>query len=166
MPAAKEQTRQMEQLYRQTYPSLLIYAQSALRNDHLAEEAVQDTFRIACGKQNAVFQSGNPAGWLMNTLKYVIQNMKRSRARLNRLVVQAMTLSEDLAVSQPQDHDLEADLQRVLSPQDYQMLVLTALHGYTMKDLAVEFDLSVEACKKRLQRAKKKLQEQWEESAR
>ena len=166
MPATKEQTRQMEQLYRQTYPSLLIYAQSALRNDHLAEEAVQDTFRIACGKQNAVFQSGNPAGWLMNTLKYVIQNMKRSRARLNRLVVQAMTLSEDLAVSQPQDHDLEADLQRVLSPQDYQMLVLTALHGYTMKDLAVEFDLSVEACKKRLQRAKKKLQEQWEESAR
>lgn len=163
MPATGEQNQRLEQLYRETYLPLFIYARNALQDEHLAEEAVQDTFRIACGKQSAVFQSGNPAGWLMNTLKYVIQNMQRSRARLNRLVVQVMTLNEDLAVSQPQDHDLETDLQRLLSRQDYQMLILTALHGYTMKDLAVEFDLSVEACKKRLQRAKKKLQDQWKE---
>ena len=43
------------------------------------------------------------------------------------------------------------------------MLLLSALYGYTMKDLAVEFGLSVEACKKRLQRAKKNLQKQWNE---
>lgn len=45
-----EQAQRIEQLYRELYLPLCIYANSALQSRPLAEEAVQDTFRIACTK--------------------------------------------------------------------------------------------------------------------
>ena len=81
-----------------------------------------------------------------------------------KLVAQSLTL-DDIVVLEQESNDLEYIAQDALSPEDYQMLKLSALHGYTMKELAVEFGLSMEACKKRVQRAKKKLQKILNESS-
>lgn len=40
----------IEKLYLQMYTRLFAYARSSLPNDALAEEAVQETFVIACQK--------------------------------------------------------------------------------------------------------------------
>lgn len=89
-----EQERKIEKLYREMYSLLYIYAENALANKHLAEEAVQDTFRIACAKAEAVLGSPNPKGWLVNTLKYVILNIRRTQAKLNAIVVSALSVED------------------------------------------------------------------------
>lgn len=45
-----ENNRIIEELYIDLYPKLLRYATNSLGDLHLAEEAVQETFRIACAK--------------------------------------------------------------------------------------------------------------------
>ena len=45
-----EQRDAIEALYRSMFDSLYYYALNALEDRSLAEEAVQDTFRIACAK--------------------------------------------------------------------------------------------------------------------
>ncbi len=87
MGLSDTQRQAIEKLYMDMYYSLSAYAQSALNDRSLAEEAVQDTFRIACAKADKFLSSPNPKGWLLNTLKYVIKNSIRSRAVLNRIVV-------------------------------------------------------------------------------
>ena len=73
-----EEARQREllkTLYLEHYHTLFLYARAVLQDPDLAEEAVQDTFCIACGKQARVAASENPAGWLVQTLKNVLRNM-------------------------------------------------------------------------------------------
>lgn len=135
-----EQERKIEKLYREMYSLLYIYAENALANKHLAEEAVQDTFRIACAKAEAVLGSPNPKGWLVNTLKYVILNIRRTQAKLNATEIEFMAMYTGL-----------------LDEKDFKLLELLALKRYSMLEAANEFGISIEACKKRVQRARKKL---------
>ena len=157
MVQTDRQNEQLEQLFKKYYRQLYYYALNLVQRSDSAEEAVQETFRIACEKIDVVINSEDPRSWLTATLKNVIRNMNRKRGRLAKLVAQSLTL-DDIVVLEQESSDLEYVAQDVLSPDDYQMLKLSALHGYTMKELAVEFGLSMEACKKRVQRAKKKLQ--------
>ena len=56
----RDQERLLEELYREMYSVLLCYANAALKDKALAEEAVQDTFRIACAKADDLSASVNP----------------------------------------------------------------------------------------------------------
>jgi RNA polymerase sigma-70 factor (ECF subfamily) len=60
-----------EILYREMFNQLNIYAQNALRDRSLGEEAVQDTFRIACTKIDELMASSNPKGWLIMAITYI-----------------------------------------------------------------------------------------------
>ena len=79
------QSTLLKKLYLEYYHSLFLYARSVLQDPSLAEEAVQDTFCIACVKQEQLAASGNPAGWLVQTLKNVLRNMERSHSSLYSL---------------------------------------------------------------------------------
>ncbi len=152
-----EQERAIEKLYREMYRTLYVYAENALGNRQLAEEAVQDTFRIACAKAEAMLDSPNPKGWLVNTLKYVILNMRRSQARLNALVVSALSLDELEIPVEEEGLGLATMYAGLVEEKDLRLLELLALKRYSMLEAANEFGISVEACKKRVQRARKKL---------
>ena len=52
----------IEEYYRTMYDMMFYYANSVLRNHHLSEEAVQETFRIAAGKFDSFYDSANPNG--------------------------------------------------------------------------------------------------------
>ena len=69
---------EIERLYLDLYPLLFEYARSSLSSDSLAEEAVQETFRIACQKPESLIHSPNPEGGLVNTLKNVLKNSIRN----------------------------------------------------------------------------------------
>lgn len=79
-----EYSARIEQLYLEMYDMLIIYARCSFKEESLAEEAVQETFQIACQKPDKLCESLNPKGWLVNTLKFTIRNMKRSRENANR----------------------------------------------------------------------------------
>lgn len=153
----REQDEVIELLYREMYASLCNYAMNALDDRQLAEEAVQDAFRIACMRPDSLMGSDNRKGWLMSTLKNVICNIRRSRARLNNLVISAVSI-DDLKIEAPSsDNSFEMIYSDLLGQDDFELLKMIVINKYTMLEASTELGVSVEACKKRVQRAKRKL---------
>lgn len=153
-----EQRKVIEQLYMQMYDMLINYARCALSEEALAEEAVQETFRIACQKPEELCNSPNPKGWLVNTLKFTIQNMKRSRENARQI------LSEYLADQSRQirysDDKVSLDIiyENVSDLEAFKLLKEIAIDGKSCLEIAKSRGISVSACKKRVQRAKELLQ--------
>ena len=70
-----EQNQFLADKYHEKRKFLLEYAESSRHKYALAEEAVQQTFGIACYKINDFYNSPNPGGWLTKTLSFVIRNI-------------------------------------------------------------------------------------------
>ena len=154
----------IEKYYQEMFYPLSAYAKSALSDGSLSEEAVQDTFRIACAKADEFLSSPNPKGWLLNTLKNVIHNTVRSRAYLNSIVVSSLDVDETIVSGDEDAPNLDFMYSDLTDNEDYKLLKRVALDKYSMLEAARELGISVEACKKRVQRAKKKLKKHFEEN--
>lgn len=164
MALTAEQNRTLALLYQDMFQPLYQYANSALRNPSLAEEAVQDTFRIACANSTACLESPNPKGWLLETLKNVIRNIRRSLARQNNLVTKLTSLAEmqpDSDSILPEDDivSLRAACMSALGEEDFQLFWRVAMDKLTMAEAAREFGIHTETCKKRIQRARAKIKD-------
>ena len=137
---------------------LYTYAKCLLESPALAEEAVQETFRIACAKPEALAESENPKGWITNTMKNVVRNMKRTYASLTKLVVQSLSDEAQLAQISKSDNYTDIEYSDLIVPEEYSLLKSIVLEKNSIRDAAKELGISVEACRKRVQRAKLKLQ--------
>ena len=93
-------SKEIDRLYLQMYPKLFEYARCSLSNDAQAEEAVQDTFIIACQKPEALCDCPSPEGWLFNTLKNVISNTIRSQNIARRILLDYFASNaKDISIS-------------------------------------------------------------------
>lgn len=93
----------------------------------------------------------------MRTLQNVMRNMNRQRMMMNRLIMtslQAENLEEMLVYDEENVDILYGD---VSVRADFQLLKRIVLDNYTMQEAAEEFGITIEACKKRVQRIKKLL---------
>lgn len=146
----------ISELYHAMKLKLMLYANAALHNPDLAAEAVQDVFRIACSASKALLASKNPEGWLMNTLKNVIRDIKRAEARQTALVIkmQSVTCPDELA-DPGGNVNVQLLCQQYLKPADCALINMVILQGCSLPEAAQELGISLEACKKRFQRAKK-----------
>ena len=106
--------------------------------------------------------SKNPRGWLINTLKNVIRNRRRTEARLSNALLAAMSAYEPQASTTVETTEFIVAYSDALGEEDFQLLVNIVVRRYTMLEAAEELGITVEACKKRVQRAKKKLQKRIE----
>ena len=142
---------------------LFNYANIILSNASLAEEAVQETFVIACIKQHALENSPNPEGWLMNTLKNVCRNIQKNR---NYYLSRILSLNESVlgTTALESDNLWETNVQDFISKEDFMILKKIILDGYSYKDLAKELGISLEACKKRAQRAKQRFRKNYDKN--
>lgn len=143
-------------MYREMYPTLYAYALRILKDHALAEEAIQDTFCIACAKRDQALSNPKPRGWLMLTLKHVMQNMLRSQRKLQRLLF--LAAGEEQPMEAPELLDVDVLFGNLSDSEDFRLLKRIALEQCTMAELAQDLGISVEACKKRVQRARKRLQ--------
>ena len=151
-------------LYQEMYGRMVAYASSVLRDRNLAEEAVQDTFCIFCAKATDTLQHEKPQGWLMRTLQNVMRNMQRHRATMCRLIMQSLqteNLEELLVYDEPDVDLLYGDL---AARADFQLLKRVVLDGCTMLEAAEEYGITVEACKKRIQRIRTNLKRKLSDS--
>lgn len=153
-----ERKRIIGELYLEMYDKLMTYARLSLDSESLAEEAIQETFYIACQKTESLCNSVNPQGWLFNTLKNTIRNMKRNRATAKRIVEAYVT---------PQLQELSITVDRigpsilygnVADTEEFKLLTEMAIEGRSHEEMARSRGISVSACKKRVQRAKETLQ--------
>lgn len=154
------QRKKIEQLYKQMFFMMKTYAQCNLDNDHLAEEAVQETFRIACQKPDDLCESNNPRGWLVNTLKYTIMNMNTNYRTTQRLLDRLV--HRDTNRHHEDELDVHLLYEDVASTDDFQLLVEMVEEGRTHLEMSQRRGISVDACKKRVQRAKEALRKKIE----
>lgn len=157
-----EQQDRVEQLYRELYQPMLLYAGQLLQNHAQAEEAVQDTFRIACARQDEWEKSPNPQGWLFMTLKNVIRNQRRARKRLYQMLEKLNC--EDMPQQKSDELELELLYGNITDKNAYQLLKRLAIDGYTVREIAEEEQISLESCKKRVQRARQELKKYFEKN--
>lgn len=150
-------TLEIERLYLQLYPLLFEYARSSLSSDSLAEEAVQDTFRIACQKPEAMINSPNPEGWIMNTLKNVLKNTIRNQNISRRILLDYFASNiNDISVTNDRV-GLEILYEDVADLEEFKMVKAMALEGKSYLEMSQELGISMAACRKRMQRARETL---------
>lgn len=153
-----EQRQRIEALYLEMFDKLMAYARSSLDSEALAEEAVQETFRIACQKPEALCSSTNPQGWLVLTLKNTIRNMRSSRATAKRIVERyLMTQVKEISFSEDKIQ-LNVLYENMVDTEEFKLLSELAIEGRSHEEMASARGITVSACKKRVQRAKEKLQ--------
>lgn len=143
-------------MYIRSYDMLFAYAVTLLGNASTAEEAVQETFRIACMKPETLIQSENPMGWLVNTVKHSVRNIKRTQVR--RRIGAMLSLDkveEHLAV--PEAGYAAVEMSDLMTDEEYRVLNWHVLLNVPIKDIAESMNISEEACKKRIQRTKKRV---------
>lgn len=148
-----DQHKRIEVFYLEMYDQLFLYAQNALKNESLAEEAIQETFRIVCTKPEDLLSSPNPKGWIINTLKYTMQNMRRNRDRTNALLNQYLATYTSDAFSEDRI-SLEVTYENVAHSEEFRLIKEMAVEGKSHLEMAQSRGISVDACKKRVQRAK------------
>lgn len=152
-----EYGKQIEQLYFEMYDMLLSYARCSFEEKSLAEEAVQETFQIACQKPDQLCGSINPKGWLVNTLKFTIRNMKRSRENA-RQILSAYLIAQNEPVAYSEDNlPLRLMYENVADSEEFKLIKEMAIDGKSHLEMANARGISVNACKKRVQRAKETL---------
>lgn len=153
-----EQSKQIEKLYLEMFDKLMAYARSSLDNEALAEEAVQETFRIACQIPERLCDSPNPQGWLVLTLRNTVRNMKSSRATAKRIVERyLMTQIKEVSISEDRI-GLNILYENIADTEEFKLLSEMAVEGKSHEEMARTRGITISACKKRVQRAKEKLQ--------
>lgn len=154
----RKQRRTIDELYFQLYEPLFTYAQSTLQNESLAEEAVQETFVIACQKPVQLCDSPNPKGWLVQVLKKVIHEIQE-RVRIASQIVEDFQEIDADSIPGPKDSiDLRVLYGNVADTDEFKLMLAISQEGKSLLEIAEELDISLNACKKRAQRARETLQ--------
>lgn len=156
MELTRSQKEAVERLYIEMYYPLSGYAFSVLGSRALAEDVVQETFRIACTRVDAFLASPNPRGWLVVVLKNVIGNAISRQRRLN-VILSTERECEMLPGSPDVDIPPGVLLAGPADDGDLHLLHRVAVDGYSVAEAARELGISTDACKKRIQRAKARL---------
>ena len=154
----QEYQTMIESLYMEMYGKLLLYANSLLDREELAQEAVQETFRIACQNPDKICESPNPQGWLVNTLRNTVRDMRRERAAAVALVERYACTQPVKAVATEEGLRLEVQYGDLANTEEFRLLVEMAVEGRSHAQMAKSRGITVAACKKRVQRAKEILQ--------
>ena len=155
MSLTKQQNDRLTAMFRDMYDKLVGIAYARLGNLPLAEEAAQEAFCIACRRADACLESNNPEGWLVTTLLFVTKNMRRFAAAQAQRVVPA---PDYRGVPGQYDDYSEIEFADLISEKEFRLFRRVAVDRYTIREAADELGIGEEACKKRVQRIRAKLQ--------
>lgn len=152
-------------LYEEMYRKLLFYAQQILHDRFLAEEAVQETFRIACTKVKVLESSPNPQGWLFLTLQNAIRNMRRNQNKLAQMLIYVSAVDglNQFVDGQADNENPDILYNDMCGSDDYELIKKFAVNKQPIAEIADELGISPNACKQRIFRAKRSLRRRIEE---
>lgn len=142
------------ELYRRHYVAVVGVAYCVLADRHLAEDAAQDAFVIACRELARLRRAERFAPWICTIAKRVAGRMARSRRERGILEDTAAAPTSNLG---PHPSDLVQQAVRDLPQRAREVVVLHYFTGLSHKDIAVSLGLSSEAVHGRLVRARRML---------
>lgn len=153
-----EQDQFFTKIYKERRKPLLMYAESALGNHAMAEDAVQLAFEIGWRKIEDFQNCPKPEGWIFKSLEFVISNMK-SRLRTERRVIAIVDEYRPDLVAAPADPlPLRVHFGDLVDTPQFQIIYEMEFFGRTLAEIAKDLGISENACKKRAERARKDLQ--------
>lgn len=155
----KEYGELIRRLFILYYRRLCLYAECILPDPHLAEDAVQEVFRIACQKAEYLYDHvDHPFSWLLTVLKNVISNTLRSMAAEKAGMEEYQTLYRNRCSTYDElpPELLYGDLS---ATRDYQ-LIKDRLDGKTIEEMTETEGVSYSVLQRRISRARKKLLKQ------
>lgn len=153
-----EQDQFFTTIYIERRKRLLEYAESALGNHAMAEDAVQQAFEIGWRKIEDFQNCPKPEGWIFKSVEFVVRNMK-SRLRTERRVIAFMDDYRPDLVAAPADSlPLRVHFGELVDLPQYKIIYEMEIQGRTLAEIAKELGISEAACKKRAERARKDLQ--------
>ena len=145
----------LEDLYVKYSNSLYLYAYSVLKDREMAKDAVQDAFQIACNKSEIIQNCTSPRAWIKQTLVYVISNMREKQVNASIATSNYLTKHMDYTVTfSPEENNPDLDLYPLSTTEEYRLVKANAIEGFPARELANSMNISHEAGKKRIKRAK------------
>ena len=142
------------QLYERYYTSMVAIAYSVLGDGHLAEDAAQETFAVACRDLLALRRADKFAAWLAGICRNVSRQMARSRKEV-------AAMGPDPAATEPvrDGHADDAVSQALgqLSAAARELVILRYYDNMSYEQMAAVLGISAKAVHGRLVRAKRKL---------
>ena len=147
-----EQNQWFIELYREHSARLFRQAYYVLRDRHLAEDLVEETFLILLYKQKDLLTHPNIGGWLSQTLKHLIlDETKSARHRLEiPLIHDTAVIAED-TYHEPLEDSLPKALVRQFK---IEILILLFEEQLSYEDIAQRLGISILNCRTRAFRAK------------
>jgi RNA polymerase sigma-70 factor, ECF subfamily len=147
---------EIEELFRRLEPRLGRFLAQFVRDRHVAEDLLQDTFHDALRSGTDLSHIANPEAWLFgiarNRALASLRRRRRFDAAVRRLAQRSGRGAEDAEVVAVRDL-----LERTLAPEDRALILLRYLHGFEAVELAEMTKLSPAAVRQRLARARKRL---------
>ena len=141
-------------LYQRYYAPMTALAYSVLRDRHLAEDAAQQSFVIACDNLPKLKSKDKFAPWLAAICRNTARQMNRTRAKTTALY--------DDQIADKQNTNGEAIRQAVwqLRLFDREPIVLRYYNSFSYEQIAELLGISQTAVHGRLTRAKRKIAKQ------
>ena len=159
MGMSYEEQEFLERVYKEMCPHLMRYAMASIKDWDQAEDAVQEVFRISCLKIKDLMNSPNYKGWLVNALKYVMRDQQRLKAKYVGIICKLMALETDKPKAAELHLSVDLLYEDIIVSEDLNLLKRLYIEGQTMKEIAETDSITIEACKKRVQRARRRLQD-------
>lgn len=137
-----------QQWYEQYKTGIFRFALSILKDSHLAEDVLQETFlKLLSGKCRV--HEGKEQAWLYKVARNLCYDILRNRGR-----------EVELTVKQNGESYAYIDLISGLDLTEREIVTLKIVGGLTHKEVARVMGLTVHATKKRYERAIQKLREE------
>jgi RNA polymerase sigma-70 factor, ECF subfamily len=142
------------ELYRRHYAPAVGVAYSVLGDRHLAEDAAQEAFVVACRQLAGLRKPDRFAPWICTIARRVAIQMARSRRERERLDESeaAPTISRG-----PHASDVVRQAVGALPERAREVVVLHYFTGLSHKEIAMSLGVSAEAVHGRLVRARRML---------
>lgn len=155
-------TTRFDEMYRDYFKPVHAYCRRRTSAE-TAGDATAETFLIAWRKIDLAPTDSQALPWLYGIARGVVSNTRRSSFRSRRLITKVATsglsreeMPDDVIVEQHERSRIVLALQQ-LRPDDQEVLRLSLWEELSGAELSIALDVSEEAARQRLSRAKKRL---------
>jgi len=155
-------TEFLKALYMQQSKGMFRYAYSILKDEYLAEDAVQETFTAACKNIETLKTNTSPVGWLFEALKRIMKRLRSEEFKLRKHIL-TLDKSQSDTPAAPDDINPVILFDGVIPRGELDLLNKIYVHGYTYKDLADEMGVPLSNIAMKAKRAKEKFRHNYKE---
>ena len=136
-------------LYQTHYKKLFCIAYRMLGDVEQAQDVVQDVFLQVVFHQSKLAAHPNPEGWLVVTLRNMVQNERRRSTAHPVIPLDSAALVPGAEPGTP----LEMALPTTLSPEDRSVLIWRFEQEMSYQEIADRLGISESGCRSRVSRA-------------